>query len=141
MANPNSLKNLKPFQKGNPGGPGRPRAVLTRAQVEVLFQRFSTKTRDQLQAVIVDHKSTMLEIMIATVMIKAAKDGDAMRLQFLLDRAVGKVATVNENEDDRLFREERERLQQLSDNEVIKLVKEKMLELEAPKSEKEKTEN
>ena len=85
-------KHLKPYVKGQSGNPGgKPKGTLTKADVEKLFQKFAGKTKDELQLMVQDPKSTMLEIMVASVMVKAAKDGDAARLQFLLDRAVGKV--------------------------------------------------
>lgn len=90
MANPN-IKDYgwKKGQSGNPSG--RPKGLLTRAQVEIVFQKLANKNRAELQKVIDDPKSTMLEIMVASVVVKAATHGDASRVQFLLDRAVGKV--------------------------------------------------
>jgi hypothetical protein len=120
-------KHLKPFQKGQSGNPsGRPKALLTRTDVERVFQLFSGKNREQLQEVINDQKATMLEIMIASVMVKAAKDGDAARLQFLLDRAVGKVPFVSETEDERSAREDQERISKMSNDELIEMVREKI---------------
>lgn len=56
-----------------------------------------TKTRTELQEVIDNPKSTMLEITVASVLVKAAQQGDASRLEQVLERAVGKVVTVTEN--------------------------------------------
>jgi hypothetical protein len=85
-------RHLKPFKKGQSGNPrGKPKQLLTKADVETLFQKFAKKTKFELQEVIDDPKATMIEIMVASVMVRTVKDGDASRLQFLLDRAVGKV--------------------------------------------------
>ena len=90
MGNPN-IKNygFKPGQSGNPSG--KPKQLLTKDKVSSILGKFATMTQEQLQAVVTDKKSTMIEIMIASVMVKAAKDGDYARLDFLLTRSVGKV--------------------------------------------------
>ena len=85
-------KHLKPFKPGQSGNPsGKPKQLLTKDKVSSILGKFATMTREQLQAVVTDSKSTMIEIMIASVMVKAAKDGDYARLDFLLTRSVGKV--------------------------------------------------
>lgn len=49
-------------------------------------------TRSQLQDIVTAPSSSMIEIMIASIMVRAAKDGDYSRLNFLFDRStVGKV--------------------------------------------------
>lgn len=80
---------FKPGQSGNPGG--KPKALLTPTMVEEITQRMLTKSRAQLQDVISDAKSTMLEINIASILIKGAKTGDQTKLESQLQRAVGKV--------------------------------------------------
>lgn len=55
--------------------------------------KFHDMTREDLQAVVTNPKSTMLEIMVASIMAKAAKEGDASRFGFLLDRQIGRVPT------------------------------------------------
>ena len=90
-------KHLKPFPKGVSGNPsGKPKGLLRREDVEAMMGRFAVMTREQLQLVVQNQKSTMLEIMIASVMAKAAKDGDYARLQFLLDRSIGRVKDISE---------------------------------------------
>jgi len=79
----------KPGQSGNPSG--RPKGIIRSDEVQALLGRLWKLTREELQKIVQDPKSTMGEIMVASVMARAAKDGDASRLQFLLDRAVGKV--------------------------------------------------
>lgn len=80
-----------------------------------------------------DPKSQMLTIMVASIMIKTVETGDAFRLQFLLDRAVGKVINIVESEDERQQREQLEALNNLSDKELIEMALEKIPLLEAKK--------
>ncbi len=92
----------KPFAKGNPGNrnaPGRPRMPLdlknvqkiSRDQIQRVFAKFSGMDREELQELLKDPRATMLEIMVGSVVARAAKDGDQSRFSFLLDRMVGKV--------------------------------------------------
>ncbi len=87
-------KHLKPFVKGQSGNPsGKPKQLLTKDKVKGILGKFADMTRSQLQDIVTDPKSTMLEIIIAAIMVKAAKDGDYGRLSFILDRSIGKIAT------------------------------------------------
>lgn len=74
--------------------------------------RFWNMTRDDLRSVVENQKSTMGEIMVASVMAKAAKDGDYARLSFLLDRAIGRAKVEDEEDQGRpdLTPETREKL-------------------------------
>jgi hypothetical protein len=83
---------FKPGVSGNPGG--KPAQLLTKDKVAGVLGKFSAMSREQLQEVIQNPRSTMLEIMIASVMAKAAKDGDPHRLDFLLQRSIGKVSDM-----------------------------------------------
>lgn len=96
---PNSLKNLKPMQKGqkNPNG-GRPPdwitkglKVLTRKQLKEIIEVVITGNLEDLQKIGKNKKSTALQIWIASVAVKAIQKGDVMSLDKLLDRCIGKV--------------------------------------------------
>jgi hypothetical protein len=90
-------KNLKPFPKGTSGNQsGRPKDLLTKDKVDAIIGRFSYMNRDELQAVVQDPKTPMIEIMVASVMVKAAKDGDYSRLEAILARSIGKVKETKE---------------------------------------------
>ncbi len=114
---PDHLK-WKPGQSGNPSG--RPKGQLRRDDVEATIGRFAKLTREELQVIVQSPKSTMLDIMIAGIMAKAAKDGDYARLQFLLDRSIGKVKDVQEvhqhNYDAELDKEPKENIIELLRN-------------------------
>ncbi len=79
----------KPGQSGNISG--RPRGLLTVDEIRKMMDRFWRMSADDLLMVLENPKTTMGELMIASVMAKAAKDGDYSRLAFLMDRQVGKV--------------------------------------------------
>jgi hypothetical protein len=80
---------FKPGQSGNPGG--KPKGILTNDKIQGVIGRFADMTRDELQAVIQNQKSSMLEITVASILAQAAKGGDYTRLEFLLSRTIGKV--------------------------------------------------
>ena len=80
------------FKKGKSGNPsGKPKGLLTVDQVKALFGKMSSCTKQELINIMQNPKSTMLEITTASILAKAAKDGDYSRLNFLLDRTVGRV--------------------------------------------------
>jgi hypothetical protein len=101
MANPKgNPQNLKPFKKGQSGNPLGPNALpkellaakkMNRIECETIFARLINLPKDKISEVLKDPKASMLEITIATILFKAAQNGDHQRLNFILDRTVGKV--------------------------------------------------
>lgn len=106
------------FKPGNPGG-GRPKGLLTASEISALIGRFWRYTRDELQAVVNNPKSTMGEIMVASIMARAAKDGDYSRLEGLLARGIGKVKEVSE-----VTHAYDERLEKVDRDKIVALLKE-----------------
>lgn len=92
--NGNLATQWVPGQSGNPGG--APRNMLTRDKVANIMSKFAHLTREELQKKIQHPDSTMLEITVAAIFARAAKDGDYQRLEFLLQRTVGKVREETE---------------------------------------------
>ena len=102
MAEKKSRGRGKPFEKGNQAGKGhgRPpmplemRAVkaLTRTRFEELLNRFLWMSSAELAAAAHAEGTTVLERMIIAVVSGAIADGDYQRLNFVLDRLVGKVS-------------------------------------------------
>lgn len=68
--------------------------------------KFWKHTREELHAIVTNPRSSMGEVMVASVMAKAAKDGDYARIAFLLDRMIGRPTEVieqhNHSHDDKL---------------------------------------
>lgn len=82
-------KSWKPGQSGNESG--RPKGLLTSDQIKAILRDLLKLNRQELQDVISDPKTNMIKLTIASVIAKAAKDGDYSRLEFLLNRGIGKV--------------------------------------------------
>ncbi len=72
-------------------------------------------------------KLPVLELAIAQIFAATIVTGDYQRLNFLLDRAIGKVPVIEPTDEEARALEE---LRALSDQELIRLVKEKIPELE-----------
>lgn len=96
MAKPRTT-TFKPGQSGNPGG--RPKL-----SPELIKHRFMTRetairwmsevvhaTKDELNEVMNDPSTPALKLMMAAVIAKGVKFGDHQRLNFLLDRLIGKI--------------------------------------------------
>lgn len=89
----------KNFQKGKPGGPGRPKILpeakglppLDRSSYNRLLNEALGMTQKQLKDRINDPKATMLQKWIASIVVKGTSSGDTSRLEALLGRAIGPV--------------------------------------------------
>lgn len=90
------------FTYGRPGGPGRPRTSseipvqpLTRKEWTEKFDRFFRMKKSELRAFIADEENNSVsDIMIASLVMKQISTGDPHRLDFCLDRTIGKVKEV-----------------------------------------------
>jgi hypothetical protein len=93
-------KNLKPFKPGVSGNPGgRPKLPddikearkLGQIELERVINKYIYLSRDELKAALADTATPMFEIMVASIIAQAAQKGDQVRLDFILNRVVGKV--------------------------------------------------
>lgn len=88
------------FVKDWGGGPGRPRkeedvrraAKITRTEAEALLTKFMQMEITELEAVLKDKKRKVIEHIIGRVALMAIKNGDHSRLDFVLNRLIGKVS-------------------------------------------------
>lgn len=80
---------FKPGQSGNPSG--RPKDILTAAKLSQIIDKLSVMTRAQLQDVVTNPKTEMIELYVASIFAHGSKTGDYSRLEALLQRRIGKV--------------------------------------------------
>jgi len=72
--------------------------------------------RDELMALIQDPGTTVGDIALASIIISAAREGDVQKLQFVLDRMVGKVVPKS----DKIV--EQESLKQIPTEKLLALI-------------------
>ncbi len=88
------------FKKGYSGNPGgrdklppeiREAKRLTRRSMEVALNKFLGWPTEKLAEFLRDTNNTVIEMIIAKILIEALKRGDQIRLNFIFDRLIGKV--------------------------------------------------
>lgn len=87
------------FKPGWEGGNGRPRVPedikearkITTIEVERILTELMSMSPSELVQIKQNPKSTMLELMIHSILVNAVNKGDQQRLDFLLQRLIGKV--------------------------------------------------
>ncbi len=127
---PNSLKNLNPYVKGVSGFAGRVRKklpddlkdvkALTQCEVNRLISKYARMLQMALDEKLQDPKTPVLELAIGKIFAQSIKYGDYARLNFLLERCIGKIPEVEEDDEDMDSREE---IARLSMTELLTLVK------------------
>ncbi len=100
MTHKRNTSGLKPFKKGQSGNPGGKIKVpddikearkLTQIELERTINSLLFLDKEALQARIKDPKTPMIEMIAASIMAQAAVKGDHLRLDFILQRMIGKV--------------------------------------------------
>ncbi len=130
-SHPNLKPRWQPGVSANPGGrpklPEHLKAIASLSQHEVtkIVSRYARMTRSELQAAAQSADTPMLEVAIASIFAQSAKNGDYSRLAFLLDRAIGKVPTVE------IAPDTISPLAALSDEELLTLIRREPKELGA----------
>lgn len=89
----------KPFEEGNPGGPGRPSLpedvkkarALTKAAFTSLLNEFVTKTEPDLEEIVKSDQAPILNKIAAALMLKTVATADPLRFDVLMNRMIGKV--------------------------------------------------
>jgi hypothetical protein len=102
-------EHVKPyhFQPGNKLG-GKPKGYLTKPQVNTTVGKLLKMSIKELEEVLNSKATPMLELCIASVILRSFKEGDAHRLEAMLSRSVGRIGetimqhmTDEENENDK----------------------------------------
>lgn len=101
MSNPEGKGGWRRGESGNPAGrpclPAEIRAIkkLSPAYVRQVIAKLARMDREQmvnwLQTPLKLGGPNNLELMVASIIVKATTDGDHTKLNFLLDRSIGKV--------------------------------------------------
>jgi len=90
-------RNFKPGETGNPNGrPPVPYEIRelrkhNRLEVEETFSKYLRMTAKELEEAAKSPYTSALDGMVIAVIMKAVQNGDQWRLNFLLDRVIGKV--------------------------------------------------
>lgn len=125
--------HFKPGQSGNPlGRPKAPeylRKIASLTQIEAckLISKYGRMTMAELTLAIESKTTPVIDLAIASIFNQSILTGDYKRLEFLLDRAIGKAPLIEESEEEVAAREE---LRNLTNPELLALIKNKIPELE-----------
>jgi len=114
------------FAKGGhqPANRGRPPSLpidlkmandLTKTKLRGILNKYLWMAHDEINLIIETKSAPMIELVVAQIIVKAAVQGDSFRLNFILERMVGKV---KEEIDLNTYHS---KLQNMSDSEVIDL--------------------
>lgn len=88
--NPQNLR--PPFKKGESGNPsGRPKDLFTASRLKGMIDRFMLMTRTELQEIIENKSTSMIELQLAAALEASVKTGDFSKIAQIIDRAIGKV--------------------------------------------------
>jgi len=88
---------FKKGQSGNPGGmPKIPDDIkearkLNQIELERIINKYLHMPKNDLQVILKSPNIPMMELMVASIVAKAATGGDHLRLDFILNRIIGKV--------------------------------------------------
>lgn len=78
---------------------------ITPDQISRIISKFSEMTREEISDFLKDPSTPMMYVAIGSILVKAAKDSDHGRFEFLLRRSVGPVKEhVNLGADDSLHK-------------------------------------
>lgn len=89
----------KNFEPGNPGGPGAPKIPeeikqarkLNRLEFERVLNKYIHMQLGALRKIIEDPTTPVLDGVVCKILVKGFNEGDPRRLEFVIDRLIGKV--------------------------------------------------
>jgi hypothetical protein len=90
MAKTDHLKAHQ-FKPGNPGGPGRSKNWLKPSEIKDYIAKYARMTVGDLARVQAAKESSVIEVILAGVLLKIAEEPDPSKLEYVLNRTVGKI--------------------------------------------------
>ncbi len=123
----------KPGESGNPVGrtklPEELRGIkaLTGEEACRLISKYARMDYAEVKALLEAKAIPVLELAICKIFLEAIEKGDFMRLDFLFNRAIGKVRESAPLTDEEVTAQE---IQAMSDQDLLNIVKQKLPELE-----------
>lgn len=123
MANPDPSPKgrFQPGQSGNPSG--RPKTLLTRDQVKHIIGTYAKGTLGDINAALENPKTVVLDAIVCSILKHAVQNGDPTRLNYLLDRCIGKVADELQIDDKRDLNAELQEIPKEAIMEVVERMK------------------
>lgn len=122
------VKNETDNKGGRPSTPKEVR-VLRRFSKEVVglrLEEMMRKTLPELKEMLQDHTLPSMDLWLARIILKGIANGDTARLNFMFDRTIGKVKDETPQINQTFVQ-----LDSMPTEEIIRLTKEAMLELES----------
>lgn len=104
MANPKGNPRWKKGESGNPNGrPKLPKELLktrqlTPERIQREIAKVLYKKAEEVREMVTNPDTPVLQLMIASIAMKAVTDGDHAKMNFLMERTVGKVKETKEIE-------------------------------------------
>jgi len=95
-------KDFRPgHDKPGPGRPSYPEDIkraskLTRTVFEAKLNRFLFMNNEELKTVLEDKEAPILDQIVGRILLRAVKDGDHTRFDFILNRLLGKITEHKE---------------------------------------------
>jgi hypothetical protein len=100
MANKNPSPATQ-FKPGNPGGPGRSKNWLRPGELKENIGRYCRLTVSELEKIRDNPKTSVIEVILAGVLLRICEDPDPSKLEYVLNRTVGRVVEAMEEEADK----------------------------------------
>lgn len=95
-----------------------------------LVSKYARMPLQDIQEAGKDPKTPALEVLIAATLLKSIQTGDYYRFSLLMERVIGRVPNQDRTDEET---EARKELQKLTDQELIRIVKEKLPAFEGSK--------
>jgi hypothetical protein len=90
MSNPNPNPTTR-FKPGHPGGPGRSKNWLKPSEVKDYIAKYCRMTMPKLAKIRDSDESQVIEVILAGVLLRICEEPDPSKLEYVLNRTIGKI--------------------------------------------------